>query len=44
VHKEEIKEKLIEIFENKEHIDTTKILDRCWYSTLQFYNYEIIEA
>ena len=41
-NKEEIKEKLIGIFENKEIIDIAKPLDRCWYSTLQFQQYEIL--
>ena len=35
---EETKERLKQIFENKEVIDNAKILDRCWFSTLQLIN------
>ena len=37
-----IKSKLIDVFENKETIDISKPLDRCWYSTLQFKTYSIL--
>lgn len=37
-----IKSNLISIFENKEIIDISKPLDRCWYSILQFKNYTIL--
>ena len=33
---EEIKERLKQIFENKEVIDYSKMLDRGWFSKLQF--------
>lgn len=42
-NKKEIKQKLITIFENKETINISKPLDRCWYSILQFQNYQIIQ-
>ena len=41
-NKEEIKNKLILIFKNEEIIDTNNLLDRCWYSQLQFQKYEIL--
>ena len=41
-NREEIQNKLIDIFKNKEVIDLSKPLDRCWYSTLQFQQYEIL--
>lgn len=40
---QQIKQKLINIFQNKEIIDTSKLLDRCWYSTLQFQKYQVIQ-
>lgn len=43
-NKEEIKQKLINIFTNNEIIDYSKLLDRCWYPAKQIegYNLEII--
>lgn len=35
---EQTKKKLIQIFENKELIDYSKPLDRCWYSPINFSN------
>lgn len=46
-NKDEIKFRLKQIFENKEIISNNdKILDRCWFSTLQNYNkqYELLPA
>lgn len=42
MNSEIIKNKLKSIIENKEIIEG-EIFDRCWYSILQFENYEIIE-
>lgn len=42
-NKEEIKNKLHNIFTNNEYIDISKPLDRCWYSTIQFQKYEIVQ-
>ncbi len=39
----EIKDGLISIFQNREIIDHSKLLDRRWYSTLQFQKYQIIQ-
>lgn len=39
--KELIKEKLIQVFEGKEIIDYSKMLDRSWYSILQVQNKDI---
>lgn len=36
--KELIKEKLMQVFENKEIIDYSKMLDRSWYSIFQVQN------
>ena len=38
---EETKERLKQIFENKEVIDYSKMLDRCWFSILNFKNVKI---
>lgn len=37
--KELIKEKLIQVFQNKEIIDNKKLLDRSWYSALDYPKY-----
>ena len=39
--KELIKEKIMQIFENKEIIDNKKLLDRSWYSISQVQNKNI---
>lgn len=39
--KELIKEKLMQVFENKEIIDNEKLLDRSWYSIFQVQNKNI---
>ena len=39
--KNEIKQKLINIFENKENIDYSKLLDRCWYQLKQIDGYKL---
>ena len=38
---EQLKERLVQIFENKELIDYSKPLDRCWYSNNK--NFTIIQ-
>ena len=40
-NKELIKEKLIQVFENKEIIDNEKLLNRSWYSISQVQNKNI---
>lgn len=42
-NKEEIKQKLTDIFMANQKVDISKILDRCWYSILQFQKYQIIK-
>ena len=40
-NKEEIKQKLINIFTNNEIIDYSKLLDRCWYPSKQIEGYKL---
>jgi very-short-patch-repair endonuclease len=39
----EIKNRLISIFQQNENIDCSVPLDRCWYSTLQFKKFKILK-